>query len=159
MLGKSIADPYGVEGPAGISEALGLLDVETVLEQDKCLANASGVILGETCEAFGYEIHMGQSVVSGSCKPFLRVSARNNKPEDDDDGAVSHDGKVIGTYFHGIFDEPAVKQWFLFRVEPAYRAERQEKGYQESYELLAAHFSQHLDLARVYEIIDQQPLP
>ena len=65
--------------------------------------------------------------------------------------------KLQGTYFHGIFDEPAVKQWFLSLVEPAYRAERQEKGRQESYELLAAHFSQHLNLAKVNEIIDQQP--
>ena len=159
MLGKSIADPYGVEGAAGISEALGLLDVETVLEQDKCLANARGLIIGETCEACGYEIHMGRSIVSGDCIPFLRVSSRNNTPVDDLDGAVSRDGKVTGTYFHGIFDEPAVKQWFLSLVEPAYRAERLENGRQESYELLAAHFSQHLDLAKVYEIIDQQPLP
>ncbi len=159
MLGKSIADPYGVEGAVGISEALGLLDVETVLEQEKYLANASGRIIGETCEANGYEIHMGQSVVSGSCRPFIRVTARNNNPEDAVDGAVSADGKVYGTYFHGIFDEPSVKQWFLSCAEPKYRAERQEKGRQESYELLAAHFSHHLDLARVYEIIDQQPLP
>ena len=157
MLGKSIADPYGVEGPAGISEALGLLDVETVLEQDKCLANARGLIIGETCEACGYEIHMGRSIVAGDCMPFLRVSSRNNTPADDLDGAVSRDGKVTGTYFHGIFDEPAVKQWFLSLVDPAYRAERLEKGRQESYELLAAHFSQHLDLDKVNEIIDQQP--
>jgi len=157
MLGKSIADPYGVEGPAGISEALGLLEAETVLEQEKYLANARGIIVGETCEACGYEIHMGRSVVSGSCKPFLSVSSRNNTPVDDLDGAVSADGKVTGTYFHGIFDEPAVKQWFLSRVEPTYRAEKQEKGPQESYELLAAHFSQHLDLAKVYDIIDQPP--
>jgi adenosylcobyric acid synthase len=159
MLGNTIADPHGVEGPAGLSPALGLLEVETVLEQEKCLSNARGVIIGETCEAFGYEIHMGRSTVSGACRSFLRVSARNNSPEDDVDGAVSADGKVTGTYFHGIFDDPGVKQWFLAHVDPAYSAERHEKGPQESYELLAAHFSQHLDLDQVYEIINQQPHP
>ena len=159
MLGKSIADPHGVEGPTGISKALALLDVETVLELEKCLANARGVIIGETCEACGYEIHMGRSTVSDNCMPFLRVSSRNNTPVDDLDGAVSADGKVTGTYFHGIFDEPAVKRWFLSLAEPAYKAEKQEKGPQESYELLAAHFSQHLDLAKVYEIIDQPLRP
>ncbi len=159
MLGKSIADPHGVEGPAGISKALALLDVETVLELEKCLANARGVIIGETCEACGYEIHMGRSTVSDNCMPFLRVSSRNNTPVDDLDGAVSADGKVTGTYFHGIFDEPAVKRWFLSLAEPAYKAEKQEKGPQENYELLAAHFSQHLDLAKVYEIIDQPLRP
>ncbi|NMW21656.1 MAG: cobyric acid synthase [Chlorobiaceae bacterium] len=159
MLGKSIADPYGVEGPIGVTPALALLDVETVLEQEKCLANARGVILGERCEASGYEIHMGRSTAAAECKPFLRVSARNNTPVDDFDGAVSDDGHVIGTYFHGIFDEPAVKQWFLSLVEPAYRAERHEKGPQESYELLASHFSRHLDLDKIFEIIDQPLIP
>ena len=158
MLGKSIADPHGVEGSAGISKALALLDVETVLEQEKCLSNARGVIIGDTCEACGYEIHMGRSIVSNECTPFLRVSVRNNTHEDDVDGAVSADGKVIGTYFHGIFDEPAVKQLFLSQVEPTYRAKKPEKGRQESYELLASHFSSHLDLDKVYEIIDQTPL-
>ena len=158
MLGNTIADPHGVEGSPGISPALGLLDVETVLEEDKCLANARGVIVGETCEACGYEIHMGRTIVSGSCKPFLMVSARNNNREDDVDGAVSPDGKVSGTYFHGIFDEPAVKQWFLSRVDPAYSGDKHERGPQESYELLAAHFSEHLNLDKVYDIIDQQSL-
>ena len=58
-------------------------------------------------------------------------------------------------YFHGIFDEPSVKQWFLSCVDPSYRAKKDEKGSQESYELLAAHFSEHLDLDKVYDIIDQ----
>ena len=159
MLGNTIADPYGVEGPAGISPALGLLDVETVLEQDKYLSNAQGVLVGTTCTAFGYEIHMGRSIVSDKCTPFLNVLSRNNNPEEDVDGAVSEDGKVIGTYFHGIFDEPAVKQWFLSLAEPGYSPKRQEQGHQESYELLAAHFSSHLNLKKVFEIIDQPPCP
>ena len=155
MLGKSIADPYGVEGSAGISPALGILDVETVLEEEKCLANARGVIIGETGEACGYEIHMGQTIASGECRPFIRVSARNNTPENDVDGAVSADGKVTGTYFHGIFDEPVIKTWFLSGVEPTYKVEKQQKGPQESYELLAAHFMQHLNLDMIYQIIHQ----
>ncbi|TLU51741.1 MAG: cobyric acid synthase [Chlorobium sp.] len=154
MLGKSIADPDGVEGPCGISRALGLLDVETVLEKDKCLSNIRGIIAGETCEAYGYEIHQGRSAVFGGCVPFIRISTRNNMPENDVDGAVSPDGKVIGTYFHGIFDETAVKEWFISLVEPTFKAERQQKGPQENYELLAKHFSRYLNLAKVFEIID-----
>jgi adenosylcobyric acid synthase len=159
MLGNTIADPYGVEGPIGISTALGLLEVDTVLEKEKCLSNVRGVITGENCEACGYEIHQGQSVVSGECTPFIKVSARNNSPEDGVDGAVSKDRKVIGTYFHGIFDEPVVKQWFLSLVQPAYHSDMHKKGVQESYQMLAAHFSSHLDLDKVFEIIDQPLLP
>ena len=158
MLGNSIADPHGVEGPAGSTPTLGLLDVDTVLEKEKCLANAVGTIVGETLEASGYEIHMGRSVVTGDCTPFLRVSRRNNVAEDDVDGAVSGDGKVVGTYFHGIFDQPAIKQWFLSRAEPTYRPDGDDKSKGENYELLAAHFSANLDLDRIFAIIDNKAL-
>ena len=155
MLGSSIADPHGVEGPAGTTRALSLLDVETVLEKDKCLANARGTIVGTTVEPSGYEIHMGRSVVSDSCTPFIKVSARNNCLEDDLDGAVSGDGRVMGSYFHGLFDEPAARQWFLSLADPSYRPQKHEKGRQESYKLLAAHFSSHLDLKKIFTIIDK----
>ncbi len=155
MLGKSIADPHGIEGPAGTTRALGLLDVETVLEKDKCLSNAGGTIAGTTVEVSGYEIHHGRSVVSDTCHPFIKMSTRNNFPEDDLDGAVSGDGKVMGAYFHGFFDEPGVRQWFLSLAEPFYRPQKHEKGRQESYELLAAHFSNHLDLKKIFTIIDK----
>jgi adenosylcobyric acid synthase len=156
MLGNSIADPHGVEGSAGTSNALGFLDIETVLEKDKCLANARGTILGSSVNASGYEIHMGRSTVSGACTPFLRVSERNNCAEDDHDGAVSGDGKVLGTYFHGIFDEPAVKEWFLTLADPSYLSGECDKSSgMDNYERLAEHFSRNLDLDKVFAIIDR----
>ena len=97
---------------------------------------------------------MGRSVVSDSCTPFIKVSARNNCPENDLDGAVSGDGRVMGNYFHGFFDKPAARQWFLSLVDPSYRPQRHEKGRQGSYELLADHFSSHLDLKKIFTIID-----
>ena len=154
MLGNSIADPHGIEGLAGTTRALGLLDVETVLEKDKYLSNAGGVIFGTTFEVSGYEIHHGRSVVSDTCHPFIKMLARNNCPVDDLDGTVSSDGRVMGTYFHGLFDEPAIKHWFLSLMELSYRPQKHEKGRQESYELLADHFSSHLDLKKIFTIID-----
>jgi adenosylcobyric acid synthase len=98
---------------------------------------------------------MGRSTVSGECTPFLRVSERNNCPEDDLDGAVSGDGKVLGTYFHGIFDEPEVKEWFLTLAEPSYqRVECDKSSGRDNYERLAEHFSLNLDLDKVFAIID-----
>ena len=126
-----------------------------MLEKDKCLSNAWGTIAGTTVEASGYEIHMGRSVVADTGTPFIRVSARNNGPECDLDGTVSSDGRVMGTYFHGVFDEPAARQWFLSLLEPSYKPQKHEKGRQESYELLAAHFSSYLDLKKIFTIIDK----
>ncbi len=39
MLGQQVHDPLGIEGAAGASRGLGLLDIETVLEPDKQLRN------------------------------------------------------------------------------------------------------------------------
>ncbi len=157
MLGKSIADPHGIEGPAGITRALSLLDVETVLEEDKCLSNALGTIAGTAVEVSGYEIHHGRSAASGVCNSFIKMTARNNCPVDELDGTVSSDGRVMGSYFHGLFDEPAVKNWFLSFMELSYRPQKHEKGRRESYELLAAHFSSHLDLKKIFTIIGVVP--
>ncbi len=154
MLGNSIADPHGVEGLAGTTPALALLDVETVLEKEKCLSNARGTVVGTTVDVSGYEIHHGRSIVSDTCHPFIKMTARNNCPVNDLDGTVSSDGRVMGTYFHGFFDEPAIKHWFLSLVELSYRPQKHEKGRQESYELLAAHFSSNLDMKKIFTIID-----
>ena len=154
MLGNSIADPHGVEGLAGTTPALALLDVETVLEKEKCLSNARGTVVGTTVDVSGYEIHHGRSIVSDTCHPFIKMTARNNCPVNDLDGTVSSDGRVMGTYFHGFFDEPAIKHWFLSLVELSYRPQKHEKGRQESYELLAAHYSSNLDMKKIFTIID-----
>jgi adenosylcobyric acid synthase len=91
MLGKRIDDPHGVEGPAGSSDGLGLLDLSTTLEKEKQLRNVSGTVLGAPFS--GYEIHMGTS----------------------EGETTSLDGQILGTYVHGIFDAPeacaALLQW------------------------------------------------
>ena len=91
MLGTRIDDPHGVEGPAGSSDGLGLLHLSTTLEKDKQLRNVTGTVLGAAFS--GYEIHMGSSAGE----------------------TTSPDGRVLGTYVHGIFDAPeacaALLQW------------------------------------------------
>jgi adenosylcobyric acid synthase len=96
MLGQAIHDPHGVEGPPGSSRGLGLLELETVLEGEKRLRNVSGRLASG--EAFsGYEIHMGRSTGAALKRPATFVDGR---PE----GALSGDGRILGTYVHGIFD-------------------------------------------------------
>lgn len=153
MLGRSIADPFGMEGEPGASPGLGLLDVDTVLEQEKCLCNATGVLEDAGVTGHGYEIHMGRTSLSGACRPFIRVMMRNGETTCDGDGARSGDGKVIGTYFHGIFDEPRVREWFLSLADPGYHPARHACSMEESYDRLAEHFTRHLDLEKLFAMI------
>ncbi len=155
MLGNTIADPSGVESVPGTSRGLGLLDIETALEKEKCLSNSRGAIFGSETAVQGYEIHMGKTTVSASCRPFLSVSERNGNHAQDHDGAVSPDGRVFGTYFHGFFDQPGARRWFLSFVDPSHPDREDEEDGEDPYELLAAHFSSNLDLEKLFSIIMQ----
>ncbi len=152
MLGNSISDPSGVEAAEGESRGLGMLDISTILEKEKILANASGEIEGAALRCRGYEIHMGRTYPGGACRPFMKVLQRNGRPAGDYDGAVSPDGRVIGTYFHGIFDEPAVRHWFLGLADPGYRPARSEFSPEEGYRMLARHVAAHIDCDRLFSL-------
>lgn len=100
MLGRSVADPQGLEDVPGVSEGLGLLEFDTVLEAEKQLRNVEGTWLGADAPVRGYEIHMGVSHGEGLERPVLRlVDGRL-------EGACSADGQVLGSYVHGLFDTP-----------------------------------------------------
>ncbi len=109
MLGRSIADPLGLEGPPGEAAGLGLLDVETVLAEEKVVRQATGrLVSGERFE--GYEIHAGRTEGPGLARPFLTF--------DDGavDGAVSPDGRVAGAYVHGLFDSATARAALLAQL-------------------------------------------
>ncbi|PSL95257.1 cobyric acid synthase [Pseudomonas sp. R9.37] len=101
MLGEQVHDPLGLEGLAGSSEALGLLEFSTTLEQEKQLRNVRGRLLLEDAEVSGYEIHAG--VTSGSALSNAAVLLDDGRR----DGALSEDGQILGTYLHGVFETPA----------------------------------------------------
>ena len=154
MLGTVIADPDSIEGPAGESSALGFLPVETVLRQKKKLFNSRGCLLDEAIKVEGYEIHMGESRLVGEGYPLLQVSFRNNVPAGDNDGVMSLDGKVLGTYFHGIFDGKDFREWFLRLLRPQFVSNGSVPDKNHEYEKLADHFEKHLDMEAVYRIIE-----
>ncbi|MCY7261702.1 cobyric acid synthase [Pseudomonas protegens] len=101
MLGKQLHDPLGLEGAAGSSPGLGLLDVETVLEAEKQLRNVSGNLTLENAPVSGYEIHAG--VTRGPALEQPAVQLEDGRS----DGACSVDGQILGTYLHGLFETPA----------------------------------------------------
>jgi len=99
MLGSTVGDPHGVEGAPGDSDGLGLLDMTTVMTQDKRLEQVSGSCAFAEATVAGYEIHMGISTGAALERPAFRIDGR---PE----GALSPDDQVLGTYLHGVFDTP-----------------------------------------------------
>jgi adenosylcobyric acid synthase len=106
MLGRRIADQQGVEGPSGAAGGLGLLDVETVLTGDKVLRRVEGHLANG--EAFaGYEIHAGRTDGAGTAQPMLTMAGHGP------DGAVSADGRIMGCYIHGLFDQASARASLL----------------------------------------------
>lgn len=154
MLGKFVDDPCGHEGEPGRTNGLGLLPVETVLQNDKTLCNASGRIYGTDIPVRGYEIHMGETGVAGNVLPLLDVTSRNSHAVTGHDGAVSSDGNVLGTYFHGIFDGYEFRQWFLQKLDPLKAVDESIPDKEKNYELLAEHVKGHLDMDAVYGIVN-----
>lgn len=102
MLGERVDDPAGVDGHAGDTTGLGLLPMTTTMQPHKRLALVSGQAMfddAQTAAVTGYEIHMGASSGAALSRPAFRIDGR-------DEGAVSEDGQVLGTYLHGVFDHP-----------------------------------------------------
>ncbi|QBG47753.1 cobyric acid synthase [Verrucomicrobia bacterium S94] len=153
MLGRTIADPHGVEGKPGTSGGFGLLDIETILEKEKQLFRTRGKLADGTA-IDGYEIHMGQTSL-GNTEPFIHIESRNRKQAGGTDGAVSNDGKIMGSYFHGLFDHPEFRNWFLQKLEPDYCPEEIQTAAafkQQQYDLLAAHFEKYLNMEKLIDI-------
>lgn len=102
MLGKQLHDPQGLEGAPGASTGLGWLNIETTLEAEKQLRNVSGQLcLPGAATMTGYEIHLGVSTGEDLNRPLVLLDDGRS------DGARSSDDQVIGTYCHGVFDQPA----------------------------------------------------
>ena len=109
MLGRRIADPDGVDGVAGEVAGLGHLDVETVMQPVKRLGLSRGRLAGGDVPVAGYEIHMGATRGPDTARPLLDLDGRP-------DGAVSADGRVAGTYLHGLFTDDAFRAAWLARL-------------------------------------------
>jgi len=139
MLGRVVRDPGGIEGAAGETEGLGLLDIETVMTGDKRLSRVAARHAASGAGFRGYEIHIGRSDGPDRARPFAFVEGL---PE----GAVSADGRVAGSYLHGMFADDGFRAAWLggFGV-------RSDLGYDASVEAaleaLAAHLERHLDVA------------
>jgi adenosylcobyric acid synthase len=145
MLGRRVADPDGIEGPPGIVPGLGLLDAETTLAPHKRLEPVSG----ETHDGApfaGYEMHMGITTGPDCARPFAKLA--DGTPE----GAMSADGRVFGTYVHGLFSDDRQRAAWLARLGAGPAAIAYEPLIDAVLDRLAAHLAAHIDLDRLLSL-------
>jgi adenosylcobyric acid synthase len=139
MLGRTIRDPLGLEGSVGAADGLGLLDVETTLTRDKRLERVQGVT-SDGIPISGYEMHMGLTEGPDRARPFARLS--DGSPE----GAVSPDGRVVGTYIHGLFADDRQRSAWLQRFAAGRAAISYDGLIDETLDRLGAHLEAHIDI-------------
>lgn len=109
MLGEIISDPLGIEDAAGDAPGLGYLSLRTRLTAEKILRHRSGLLWDKATPVTGYEIHCGVSEGPALERPvvFSESDGFGN------DGAISEDDNVLGTYLHGLFDKPEASKRIL----------------------------------------------
>jgi len=143
MLGRSVADPDGIEGSPGTAPGLGLLDVETMLTGGKTLTEVTGISVADGLPLHGYEMHIGRTSGPDCAQPLLRFA--DGRP----DGAVSPNGRIRGTYVHGLFADDRQRAAWLGAAAAGFDYEGEVERVLDR---LAEHLARHIDLDRLLTI-------
>ncbi|MFB9149589.1 cobyric acid synthase [Roseovarius ramblicola] len=151
MLGRRIADPDGIEGPPGAVEGLGHLDVETVLQPRKRLGLTEARHEPSGTPVRGYEIHLGETAGPDCERGWLRVGDRR-------EGAQSPDGRVQGTYLHGLFAEDAFRAAYLAELG-AVSDLLYDDAVDATLDALARHLEMYLDVDRLLSLASEPVIP
>ncbi len=138
MLGQTISDPHAIEGNISEMPGLGLLEMTTIMTEEKTTEQVEFLFQGEKCH--GYEIHQGRSSATE------QIVIQNN---------------CIGTYIHGFLDNPAVIDYILKdKIADNQKHDSSPKMSvldfkNQQYDLLADHIRKHVDINKIYEILDK----
>lgn len=171
MLGKKLKDPYHVEGEREEYDGIGLLDTETIFEREKTTTQVEATI----CEGLngylknlggkkvsGYEIHMGVTNRSNEINDLDNIYKKLGEVVNYTEGSVNLEGNVFGTYLHGIFDEIDFTRSLLNNIREMKNLDRIESkvsSYKEfkekEYDKLADFLREHLDIDKIYEIMNE----
>jgi adenosylcobyric acid synthase len=153
MMGGQVHDPDGLEGQPGSTAGLDLLPVETELRAPK--TTTLTVFDWQDDRGSGYEIHMGQTCRFDGV-PLFQVISRNNTATHDGDGCVAKDARVLGTYIHGIFENPKItSRWLAGIGLPDIKTSELEglEARDREYDLLAEYFEEHIDVESIIDIL------
>ncbi len=138
MLGRSVADPEGIEGPPAHAAGLDLLPVETVLTGDKVLVEVTGTADGVPFK--GYEMHVGRTTPGPH--PLLDLDGH-------DRGAVSASGRIAGCYIHGLLTDDRQRRHWLARLGASASSLDYHAEVEATLDLLADHLEKHIDCDRL----------
>ena len=115
------------------------------MSADKTLREVTAVDAASGLKVKGYEIHLGQTDGSDCQRPFGYVDQR---PE----GARSEDGRVQGSYLHGLFREDAFRQSFLAGLGAPASDLFYDKSLDDVLNRLADHLEEHLDIDALFAL-------
>jgi len=172
MLGREISDPLGVES-GGKKFGVGFLNVATELTRGKTTtqveAQPTDCKTGMDEIVRGYEIHMGRTD-RGQVAPRFRILRRLGRGtagmyfdcDDNTDGAISDDGRVWGTYIHGVFDQPGFRRHWLNQLRwrkgldplPVTVSENVNRKLADAIDRWADHLERHLELAPIFDAVN-----
>ena len=139
MLGMEVRDPHGIEGAVQAAPGLGMLDVATVMEPEKTVRNVAARSLHFGTPLEGYEIHLGRTEGADRTRPVTMINGV-------EDGATSPDGKVFGTYLHGLFGADAFRQKFLESLGAKGGRIDYRASVESALDSIADHLERHLDI-------------
>jgi len=153
MLGNSIVDEHHIESSHGKVNGLGLLPMNTVMTVNKKTVQTEGMAMFGEKQLLvkGYEIHMGESFFEESCHPFIKL--KNSQ-----DGVITENKQLIGTYFHGIFHNDSFREIVLNEIrmkkglEPIYDRASFAQKREEGFNLLASEVRKNIKLDKIYQL-------
>lgn len=148
MLGTAVHDPQGLEGAPGSAVGLGMLAVETVLTPDKRLKRVNGTHIASGMPISGYEMHLGETEGPDCARPFALIDGAG-------EGAVSADGRVIGSYLHGCFASDAFRAAFLKSLGAPIGGLAFEATVERVLDELSNHLAHHLDIDRILALASE----
>ena len=126
MLGVAIDDPHGIEA-SGTVDGLGLLPIRTTMKPDKITRQAFGevvapVVFGKSLQGVavqGYEIHVGETEYQPGAVPFSRIVRSGPLRDEVLDGCTHLNGRIVGTYLHGILNDDGFRHALLCAARSA----------------------------------------
>ncbi|MBI2364222.1 MAG: cobyric acid synthase [Deltaproteobacteria bacterium] len=172
MLGREISDPFGVES-GGMRLGFGFLNVTTELMASKTTTRIEAQPIereaDKTAIVRGYEIHMGRTD-GAQLAPRFRILRRlgdetaesHNDSNGDADGAMTDDGRIWGTYIHGVFDQPGFRRHWLNQLRerkglepfPLAVSENTNQKLAAAMDRWADHLERHLELAPIFGAVN-----
>lgn len=159
ILGSEIVDEGNQESSIHKTNGLGLLHACTHISDEKRTIQVEGDLdiqfMGEHLKSavWGYEIHMGITEFQEDYNRFVQLK------EGHYDGAINHEGNVLGTYLHGIFDNDEFRKFILdiIRKNKGLETKDHEVTFEEfketQYVELAKILKESLDMEKLLEII------